>query len=198
MPCIRWTSTFVFLRSQREGSQERDRREEGGRGRKPADKRNRWWQMSSKAGHPAKYLSDGQRSAARPATACTEQSFGWNASQESENSAAQPVLRGVRLDASPTTQEEEMHKQPGKKLKVEQCCKPHGMNPPYGNSECSQASVGNSPAQATRVATAYDKQRTSKSSAAQPVGSSSSSSSSSSSGSSSSSSSSSNRRRRRR
>ena len=50
MPCIRWTSTFVFLRSQREGSQERDRREEGGRGRKPADKRNRWWQMSSKAG----------------------------------------------------------------------------------------------------------------------------------------------------
>jgi hypothetical protein len=126
MPCIRWTSTFVFLRSQREGSQERDRREEGGRGRKPADKRNRWWQMSSKAGHPAKYLSDGQRSAARPATACTEQSFGWNASQESENSAAQPVLRGVRLDASPTTQEEERHTQSSKKPRNRfffgQCC----------------------------------------------------------------------------
>ena len=75
----------------------------------------------------------------------------WGNRRESKNSAAQPVSQSVRIDARPTKQEEEMHTR-------------------TGNSDHTQASVGNSPAPAAAFATAYDKQKPPKSSAEQPAG----------------------------
>ena len=75
----------------------------------------------------------------------------WGNRLNSKNSAAQPVSQSVRIDARPTKQEQEMHTR-------------------TGNSDHTQASVGNSPAPAAAFATAYDKQKTPKSSAEQPAG----------------------------
>ena len=94
----------------------------------------------------------------------------WGNRRESKNSAAQPVSQSIHIDAKPTKQEEEVHTRTGNDLTAEQYCQPHGMNPPYAYSDYTQASLGNSPAPAAAVATAYGKQTTPKSSAERPPG----------------------------